>query len=483
MHKTYLIILNFSTGVVNYIMKYINRTIFISYLNCPTLGWMTKRNMLPKLRGLSNELFKLEEEHIHKIFWHLFLDAVDIKKTRADNLVKGNILNMDIKTFCGSSFISDGYLAKADILQKLEDNTWHLFDIRSGSKYKVKYIQDVSFVVMVLAKLGIRISKISILYLSNDYRFGMEISKLFKELNCTEKVKLKAQEFLDISCKVFKDLISQTMPIPYLKKSCKNCPVFECCMGKDKKNHIFSLPKLSIPSMEKLLALGIDTIDKIPENFELNDMQKIVRNCVLTNTIHVSKNLKTELEDLTLPFYYLDFESVATLMPLYEDTCPYTQILTQFSLDKVKSIGSIVDHYEYIADQTRNCDREIAEKLIEYLEGNGSIVTYANFERIAILKLANSFPDLCEKLNKISLRIVDFELIIRKNYYDVKFMGRFSIKKILPILIPEMNYKNLKISDGKDASAAFAFIAMGLYSDKKIENVKKICWNTVHKIL
>jgi predicted RecB family nuclease len=454
-------------------MKYINRFVFVNYLNCPTLGWMTKRNMLPRSTGLSNKLFRLEEKNIHEVSWRLFSDIVDDGKLKIVNLVNSTLLSFDSKTLCGHVFISGGYLAKADILQKLENNTWHLFDVKLGSKYKTKHIHDISFIVMVLAKLGVNVNKITILYLSNDYRLGMDTSKLFKELDCTEKVKLKSQEFLDISCKVFKDLTSQNMPKPYLKRSCRNCPIFECCMGRDKKNHIFSLPKLSVASMEKLLALGIDTIDKIPENFELNEVQKVVRNCVLTNTIYTSKNLKADLENLIPPFYYLDFESVVTVVPLYKNVAPHTQVLTQFSLDKVKTLGNTLNHYEYIADQTRNCDKEIAEKLIEYLDENGSIITYANFERVAIYRLANLFPDLCEKLNKIACRIVDLELIIRKNYYDISFCGRFSIKKILSVLVPRMNYKNLKIGNGRDASAAFAFIAMGFYDDKKAEDVKK----------
>jgi predicted RecB family nuclease len=454
-------------------MKYINRIVFINYLSCPTLGWMTKRNMLPRLSGFSSELFRLEEKNIHKISRCLFSDVVDDRRLWNDNLINSNFLNFDIKTLCGNTFVSGGYLAKADILQRLEDNTWHLFEVKSGSKCKAKYIHDVSFVVMVLAKLGISINKITILYLSNDYRLGMDALKFFKELDCTEKIKLKSQEFLDISCKVFKDLMSQNMPKPYLKRSCRNCPIFECCMGKNKKHHIFSLPKLSVTAMEKLLALGIDTIDKIPEDFELNEIQKIVRNCVLTNTIYTSKNLKADLENLIPPFYYLDFESVVTVMPLYKNVAPHTQVLTQFSLDKVKAIGITPNHYEYIADQTRNCDKEIAEKLIEYLGESGSIMTYANFERVAIYRLANLFPDLCEKLNKIAYRIVDLECIIRKNYYDINFCGRFSIKKILSVLVPKMNYKSLKVGNGRDASAAFAFIAMGFYDDKKAEDMKK----------
>ncbi|MDR0800054.1 MAG: DUF2779 domain-containing protein [Endomicrobium sp.] len=454
----------------------INKTVFINYLRCPVLGWMAKRGMIKKLNGLNNEFLMLEGRNVHKISRHLFSDAINAKKSKIDDSIlytKELVLNPDVKTIYGASFTVDGYSVRIDILQRLDDNSWHLFGVKSGSKYKIKHIYDISFNAMVLAKSGLSISKTSLLYLSNDYRLGMDASQLFKGLDCTEKVGLKVQEFLSLSDKALEDIESENMPKPYLKRSCKNCPVFDMCINKDAKNHIFDLPRLSVLKIEELIALGADTIDKIPDNFELTEMQQIVKNCVLTNTNYISENLKTELENIKQPFYYLDFESVTMVMPLYQYIAPHTQLLTQFSIDESDGVGNILNHYEYIADYTKDCRREIADKLTEYLGVDGSIVTYANFERIAISKLAGLFPDLCEKLNKITERIVDLELVVRKNYYDINFHGRSSIKKILPILVPKMSYADLEIGEGGDAAAAFAFMAMGLYDDKKIEETKK----------
>jgi hypothetical protein len=432
--------------------------------------------MLPKLTGLSNEFLRFEGRNLRSISWQLFPNAVNAEKLETGDTVlytKELVLNPSVKTIYGASFVTDGYLAKTDILQKLDDNSWHLFEVKSGSKYKVKYAHDISFNAMVLAKSGLIVSKTTILCLSNDYRIGMNISQLFKGLDCTEEVKSKVQEFLILSDEVLENIESENMPEPYLKKNCKNCPVFDGCMGKDVKNHIFDLPRLSVLAIEKLITAGADTIDKIPADFELTRMQQIVKNCILTNTNYVSKNLKAELENIKQPFYYLDFESMMTIIPLYRDIAPHVQLLTQFSIDKTDDTGNILDHYEYIADQTKDCRREIAKKLIKYLDEEGSVITYANFERAAISNLAGLFPDLCEKLNKIAGKIVDLELIIKKNYYNINFRGRSSIKKVLPVVVPEMNYADLKIGDGGDAAASFAFMAMGFCDDKRIEETKK----------
>ncbi|MDR1522934.1 MAG: DUF2779 domain-containing protein [Endomicrobium sp.] len=457
-------------------MEYINKTVFINYLNCPTLAWLTKRNKIPKLTGLNNDFLIYESKNIRQKAWQLFNDSVVVHKSEDIDVflqTKDLIANRKIYGICNALFTAEGYYIKADILKRTDKNSWHLFEVKSGSKCKEKYTNDIAFTAMVLSKANVNVSQYSILHLSNDYRLNMQIDSLFKEVDLTEKVNLKLMEFFSISDQMLKDVNSQEMPVPYLKRRCKNCLVFDVCMGKNVKNHIFDLPRLSIPAVEELIALKVDTIDKVPDDFELTPMQQIVKNSVLTNTTYVSDTLKDELNNIKQPYYYLDFESVTTIMPLYPDVAPHTQILTQFSLDKADNVGNILNHYEYIADHTKDCRREIAIHLIESLKQDGSIITYSNSERISILKLADLFEDLRESLNKIAVRIVDLELILKKNYYDVNFHGRSSIKKVLPILIPKETYSDLEIGDGDAAAASFAFIAKGMYDKDQIAQTKK----------
>lgn len=456
-------------------MGYINKNVFINYTDCPTLGWMSKRRMIPRQTGLNDELLMLEGRNIHKLSWNLFPQARNAQRSEiitSEQHTK-QLIEEGNKTILEASFVADGFSVRTDILQKSEDGGWHLFEVKSGSKYKVKYVEDMAFSAMVLTKAGIKVESSVLMHLSNAYRLGMDIRMLFNSLDCTEKVALKMQEYLDISQKAFEDIESDKMPEPYLKRNCKNCPVFDTCVGKGVKNHIFDLPRLSGVAIEELIAAGIDTIDKVPDDFELTEHQQIVKNCVVNNTAYISDNLKTELENIKYPVSYLDFESVTTIMPLYRGVAPHTQLLTQFSIDKSEKVPEVSRHFEYIADHTRDCRREIAEKLIEYLGKEGSIITYSNFEKIAIGKLSIMFPDLCDDLKSIIDRIVDFEAIVRKNYYDVGFRGRSSIKKVLPVMIPEMNYESLVIGEGGDAAAAFAFMAMGRYDEEKIKETKK----------
>jgi hypothetical protein len=354
-----------------------------------------------------------------------------------------------------------------------------IFAVKSGKRNKLKYIADLAFAAMVVLLKGININSASVIHISEHYRLGMEPSEMFFFTNCAARVESMTAEFLVSSGDAAKDLKSETAPPAKLSAGCKNCLVFDECAGKDLENSIFDLPHLCPEAADELIAKNIVLIKDIPKDFELSKNQQIAAQCIENNSVYVSNKLKRIIESIEPPFYYLDFESLCPIMPLYPNTAPHTQILTQFSIHKCIEIGKVEQTFEYIADPKNNDEYEAAKKLTDDLGTKGAIFAYADFERRTIARLADEFEDLREKLMAIVARIVDLEEIIRNNYYDIRFRGHSSIKTILPIMIDDMSYDELEISQGGDAAAAFAFMAMGLYDEDNCsqirENLLKYC--------
>ena len=58
-------------------------------------------------------------------------------------------------------------------------------------------------------------------------------------------------------------------------------------------------------------------------------------------------------------------------------------------------------------------------------------------------------------------RIWDLLPIIQRHYYHPEFHGSFSIKSVLPVLVPELSYEDMEIGDGMAAASQFE-IARGL---------------------
>jgi len=132
-----------------------------------------------------------------------------------------------------------------------------------------------------------------------------------------------------------------------------------------------------------------------------------------------------------------------------------------------------VNHFEYLADPGKDCRRALAEHLIGDLEGEGSILVYSHFEKTIVNCLGRLYPDLLSALQYLIDRMIDLEAIIRKHFYHTDFHGSTSIKRTLPVLVPDMSYDGLEIANGDTALTVFALLALGHYEDGEAEAIKR----------
>jgi hypothetical protein len=382
------------------------------------------------------------------------------------------INNLSASVIFEGTFLVDGYVAKADILKRI-DSGWQMIEVKSSANDKPEFIDDMAYTFMVIARSGLNIQNASLMLVSKDFRLGMGNEELFVELSHTDEVQDRAATFEPFWEPVEEETRSPISPKAVLRFECRGCALFRECLGKNIENHVFEIPRLSASKFEALKQLSVVRIEDIPSGFPLTEHQSIVRQCVQRKTQHVGHELKAKLQAISWPAYYLDFETVMTAIPLYPDIAPYTQLPTQYSICKCSEPGRIVDSIGYLADPAKDCRQELARNLINDLQGKGSIIIYSNFDKAIVNNLGVSCQDLGEELNLITDRMVNLEAIIRSEFYHPNFHGSTSIKVTLPVLAPNMSYDDLKITDGDTAMATFAYLALNRYKAEEIEGIRK----------
>jgi hypothetical protein len=98
---------------------------------------------------------------------------------------------------------------------------------------------------------------------------------------------------------------------------------------------------------------------------------------------------------------------------------------------------------------------EQAQALVAACAGAQAIVAYNSpFERSCIRLLAAAAPDLARELGLLELKLIDLLPVVRNNLYHPKFGGSFSLKSVLPALVPDLSYEDLEIRDGAAATLA-----------------------------
>ena len=227
---------------------------------------------------------------------------------------------------------------------------------------------------------------------------------------------------------------------------------------------------------------GIVKIDEINlDEVALNANQELQVKSEINQSTHIEKDkLNSFLEQLNYPLYFLDFETFGSGIPLYSKSKPYQQLVFQYSLHIQETSTSGTKHKEFLAYPDKDPRKDFVKRLITDCGENGDILVYnIGFERGILKDLLKIFPEYSIGLNGIINRLKDLMIPFQKKwYYTPEMKGSYSIKNVLPAIVPELSYNNLEIKDGGSASTIFLSIVNGTFKGDVEEtkiNLKKYC--------
>jgi hypothetical protein len=161
-------------------------------------------------------------------------------------------------------------------------------------------------------------------------------------------------------------------------------------------------------------------------------------------------------------------------IPLFDGTRPYQQIPFQYSLHYLKRQGVKLKHHEFLASP--NCDqrKELTEKLINEIPDNACVLAYnMSFEIKMLESMAAWFSEYSNRIENIIGNMRDLMAPFRsKDCYLWQMNGSYSLKFVLPSLVPGLSYDEMEISNGGMAMDAYS--AMCQTEDpKELERIRK----------
>jgi hypothetical protein len=167
------------------------------------------------------------------------------------------------------------------------------------------------------------------------------------------------------------------------------------------------------------------------------------------------------LRSLAAPLGFLDFETFMPAIPPFDGTSPYQQIPFQFSLHVRQAPGGPLRHAGFLAEGGEDPRRALAEALLHEAAGLKSIVVYnRSFEDGVLKSLAAWLPEHAKALEELRSRLVDLMQPFRRRDYCLPSMaGSYSIKAVLPALVPGLGYGDLEVADGQMAMQAYAALS------------------------
>ena len=382
----------------------------------------------------------------------------------------------EIPVIYEGAFVWDDVRIRADILERCGDTTWNLIEVKSGTSVKDEYLWDVAVQYYVLTGAGLSVGKAGLLCLNSDYVYDgqdLDLESLFRFTDLTEAV-CEMQDDIRVHLEALKAVVRRrTAPAVDPSRHCRRpyvCEFFDRCREAMPDHWVVELLGIRQERLDELAMEGITDIHDVPESFGLSPVQTRIRECVVHNTEYIDPDLGPALSECEYPIHFLDFETVAPAIPRYAGTHPFQTLPFQWS-DHILAHDGRLTHEAYLCETDHDPREDVARTLLKALGDKGTIWTYTNFESQVISALADHLPRYESGLRALVDRCRDLYAIIRQGYYHPRFHGSFSIKNVLPVLVPSMSYADLSIQEG--GQAGFAYLRM-IEPDTPVEEREEI---------
>ena len=326
-----------------------------------------------------------------------------------------------------------------DIVSFIDKNEVDLYEIKASTSAKSEHEFDLAFQVAVLEGSGLSVRNIYVIHVNNQYvRNGaIEADKITHTEDVTDKVRKKGEptaKYMPLALAVAQQ---KTMPDP--------SP---------------NLAKLG--SKKDWMKVYVNIVPQTPSRYPDNTAPTIQHD-----------EVRSFLNELKYPLYFLDYETMSGLIPYFDGHRPYQQVPFQYSLHILSSPDAELEQHEYLHRENSDPSRPVVEQLIQDIGTEGTVlVWYEQFEKSRNSELGDMLPEYKEAMEAINDRVVDLILPFKNKWYDdPRFEGSASIKQVLPVLCPELSYKDLGIQEGGSAQRLWMEAVL---DDKRADQKDKI---------
>lgn len=333
----------------------------------------------------------------------------------------------------------ENFTCICDVVSMVGDKQVDLYEIKASTSAKDEYTYDLAFQVAVLKGAGYEVRNVYVIHVNNEYVRHGEI--IPNELTTTADVTEAVKDMAEFTKKNMPSALSvagqDIMPDPspeHAKLGSKSDwqAIYDSIMGIKKPDY------------------GPDVKPEVD-----------------------SRAIKDFLGGMEYPLYFLDYETMSSVVPNFDGQRPYQQVPFQYSLHVIREKSAEVEHVGYLHSENSDPARPLVEQLVKDIGESGSVlVWYEAFEKKCNSVLGELVPEYQKAMEDINARIVDLIAPFKnKWYHDVRFNGSASIKQVLPVMCPELSYKDLGIQEGASAQRLWMEAVL---DEKRVDEKDKI---------
>lgn len=389
------------------------------------------------------------------------------------------ICNPQVPAIFEAAFEYRNAFVRVDVLERRRDQRWRLIEVKSSTDVRDHHLADVAIQYRGATGAGLDVAACSLAHVNRDYVYqggSIEPQAFFKIVDLTRQVANSQPAIVRQIGSEFRMLLKPAAPQIAPGQQCSRpvvCEFYERCNPPLPHDHITFLPRIHPSAVKALEEMGVESIRDIPHDFELSDIQRRAATCVQTGQPWFSDELRDLLDGLTYPLYFCDFESVNRAIPPFAGMRPYDHLPFQWSVHVHREPGAQPEHHEFLATDASDPRHEFIGSLCATLGETGSIVVYSSFESKRLSELATWLPQFTDRISAIQCRLFDLLPIVRAHVYHPAFAGSYSLKSVLPALVPGTSYDGMTVANGQDAGLAWELLVRRGSDSKECDAIRK----------
>ena len=462
--------------------KWLTKSDYAKFLIHPAYFWISKyaKGALPAFGEIAQAKFE-EGNVVDAVAQQLFPDGhrIDVPMFDGpDESASRMQVGGPASVFQPSALTSRRLYARSDIMVR-HGETWDIYEVKNSASVKTAHLLDLAFQKYVWEEAGHTIGKSFVVHVNAQYvRDGpVNPADFFTIVEVTDQIEPLAKSTADKIAEAILVLNQTQQPddAPDLAGEWYGYrEVYRYLHPDLPAASILNLTRLNLEQLQRFTARGITEITAIPDNFEvLPQQQTQIAVARSTQPLIAYEKIKKSLGTLQYPLYFLDYETFASAVPLWDGVRPYQQLPFQYSLHVIREQNGPLLHREFLGRGTKYPVAKLLERLQTDLGNAGNVVVWnKSFEMGCNDAMANLHPEYYDFLSGVNSRVYDLMEIFASGWYaHTRFMGSASIKKVLPVLVPELSYNGLGIGEGLTAQIRWVRSARGELTSDQMQQV------------
>ncbi len=436
----------------------LSKSRYKEWLQCPRLMYYSMEDQLPPPDRIS--LWVMNQGTLAgELARDMFPGGVLISTRNMDKALEDTrkVLAEGVEYIYEASFQHDGVYCKVDVLRNKGKGKVDLYEVKSTSSLKEEHLPDIAIQSYIVAGSGLAVDRCFIMHLNRDYVHPD--GDLFVSEDCTDLLEPLLARIPEDIAAMKQTVALDAPPERGIGPHCsdpRECALMPMCWKSVPADSIFLLFGTGSEFAKKwaLWEKGVRRVSDLQPKDIPSTKKAMFQAYMEKEAVINADSLREQLAGVEEPIFFMDFETLATPIPLFDGVKPWGQVPFQWSVHRLED--SKLEHFEFLPDGAEDPRRAFAEALLDVLGKEGTVAVYnASMEKTQLAGLAERFPDLAPRIQNAIGRLWDMLPVFRNDYIMPNTGFSASVKDVLPAAFPELSYNNLEIDDGRLAGIEF----------------------------